>query len=125
MAEESGDLSWPNPVRFKRHAGRPEKRVPRDIHDDEIELVWQKIRSSRDRAWFTLMVRAGLRVGEVVDLKLKDILNRPEGEKPARMRVEGKGRKERIVLLSADAFAVLSEWLSVGSTGKRLQVITA
>ena len=75
MAEESGDLSWPNPVRFKRHAGRQEKRVPRDLHDDDIERVWQKISSSRDRAWFALMVRAGLRVGEVVDLKLRDILS--------------------------------------------------
>jgi site-specific recombinase XerD len=99
MAEESGDLSWPNPVRFKRYAGRPEKRVPRDLHDDDIERVWQKISLSRDRAWFALMVRAGLRVGEVVDLKLKDILNKPEGEKPAHIRACGKGRKERIVLL--------------------------
>jgi len=112
MAEESNDLSWPNPVRFKRHAGRPEKRVPRDLHDDDIEQVWQKISSTRDRAWFALMVRAGLRVGEVVDLKLKDILNKPEGEKPAHIRAFGKGRKERTVLLSADAYAVLSEWLS-------------
>jgi site-specific recombinase XerD len=112
MAEESGDLSWPNPVRFKRHAGRLEKRIPRDLHDDEIEQVWQKILSSRDRAWFALMVRAGLRVGEVVDLKMGDIVNQPEGEKPAHIRAYGKGRKERTVLLSADAYAVLSEWLS-------------
>lgn len=112
MAEESNDLSWPNPVRFKRHAGKREKLIPRDLHDDEIEQVWQKISSARDRAWFALMVRAGLRVGEVVDLKLKDILNKPEGEKPARIRAYGKGSKERVVLLSADAYAVLSEWLS-------------
>jgi site-specific recombinase XerD len=50
MAEESGDLSWRNPVRFKHHAGA-EKRVPRDLHDD-IERVWQQIASARDRAWF-------------------------------------------------------------------------
>jgi site-specific recombinase XerD len=112
MAEESNDLSWPNPVRFKRHAGKSEKHVPRDLHDDEIEQVWQKITSSRDRAWFALMVRAGLRVGEVVDLKLKDILSQPEGEKPAHLRAYGKGRKERTVLLSTDAYAVLSVWLS-------------
>lgn len=112
MAEESGDLSWPNPVRFKRHAGRVEKRVPRDMHDEDIERVWQKISSARDRAWFALMVRAGLRVGEVVDLKMRDILNQPEGERPAQLRAYGKGRKERIVLLSADAYAVLCVWLS-------------
>jgi site-specific recombinase XerD len=112
LAEESGDLSWSNPVRFKRHAGKPEKRVPRDIHDDDIERVWQRISSARDRAWFALMVRAGLRVGEVVDLKLRDVLNQAEGERPARLQVCGKGRKERIVLLSADAYAVLCAWLA-------------
>jgi len=112
LAEESGDLSWPNPVRFKRHAGKREKRVPRDLHDDDVERVWQEITSSRDRAWFALMVRAGLRVGEVVDLKLSDILNKPEGESPAHIRAYGKGRKERVVLLSADAYAVLSVWLA-------------
>jgi len=112
LAEESGDLSWPNPVRFKRHAGKREKQVPRDLHDDDVERVWQEISSSRDRAWFALMVRAGLRVGEVVDLKLSDILNKPEGESPAHIRAYGKGRKERVVLLSADAYAVLSAWLA-------------
>jgi len=112
LAEESGDLSWPNPVRFKRHAGKLEKRVPRDLHDDEIERIWQGISSARDRAWFALMVRAGLRVGEVVGLQLTDLLRPPEADKPARIRVQGKGRKERIVLLSADAYAVLSVYLA-------------
>jgi site-specific recombinase XerD len=112
LAEESGDLSWPNPVRFKRHAGKLEKRIPRDLHDDEIERVWQEISSARDRAWFALMVRAGLRVGEVVGLRRVDLLHEPEAQKPARIRVQGKGRKERIVLLSTDAYAVLSAYLA-------------
>lgn len=112
LAEESGDLNWPNPVRFKRHAGKPEKRVPRDLHDDEIERIWQRISSLRDRAWFALMVRAGLRVGEVASLKMADILYLPEADRPARIRVQGKGRKERVVLLSADAYSVLCAYLA-------------
>ena len=112
LAEESGDLSWPNPVRFKRHAGKVERRLPRDLRDEDIARVWHEIGCVRDRAWFALMVRAGLRVGEVVTLKVGDVLNPPEGERPARIRVEGKGRKERVVWLSADAYAVLAEWLA-------------
>jgi site-specific recombinase XerD len=112
LAEESGDLSWPNPVRFKRHAGRPEKRLPRDLHDADIARVWQRISSSRDRAWFALMVRAGLRVGEVASLKLGDLLKEPEVERPARICVRGKGCKERVVMLSADAYAVLCVYLA-------------
>lgn len=112
LAEETGDLSWPNPVRFKRHAGKRTRSLPRDLRDEDLERDWTVIASARDRAWFVLMVRAGLRVGEVVDLKLGDVLTPPQGEKPARLRVCGKGRKERIVLLSADAYAVLATWLA-------------
>lgn len=31
VAEESGDLAWPNPVRFKRHAGKRGRQLPRDV----------------------------------------------------------------------------------------------
>ena len=35
-----------------------------------------------------------------------------QGEQPARLRVCGKGRQERVILLSADAYAVLDTWLA-------------
>ena len=112
LAEESGELSWSNPVRFKRHAGKRGKSLPRDIRDEDLERVWGVINSARDRAWFVLMLRAGLRVGEVVDLQVKDLLNPPQAEQPGRLRVCGKGRKERMVLLSGEAYAILASWLA-------------
>ena len=112
LAEETGDLSWPNPVRFKRHAGKRPHPLPRDLRDEDLERLWAVIPSARDRAWLVLMVRAGLRVGEVVTLELGDLLSEPQGQQPARLRVCGKGRKERLVLLSADAYAVLQAWLA-------------
>jgi site-specific recombinase XerD len=112
LAEESGELSWSNPVRYKRHAGKRSKSLPRDIRDEDLERVWGVISSARDRAWFVLMLRAGLRVGEVVDLQVKDLLNPPRAEQPGRLRVCGKGRKERIVLLSGEAYAILASWLA-------------
>lgn len=118
LAEETGDLNWPNPVRMKRHAGKQTKPLPRDLHDDQVDQLWQVISSLRDRAWFVLMLRAGLRAGEVVGLKLADLLAPPKGEQPARLRVCGKGRKERVVLLSADAFAVLHAWLTARPAGE-------
>jgi len=111
LAEETGDLSWPNPVRFKRHAGKPPRRLPRDLTNEQVEQLWATITSLRDRAWFALMLKAGLRVGEIVNLKLTDQLAPPMLERPARLRVLGKGQKERLVLLTADAYAILQEWL--------------
>ncbi len=112
LAEETGDLSWPNPVHFKRHAGKRPRSLPRDLHDEDLLRVWAGIVSARDRAWFALMVRGGLRVGEVVGLKISDLLDPPAGERPARLRVCGKGGKERIVLLARDAYALLQAWLA-------------
>jgi site-specific recombinase XerD len=111
LAEESSDLSWPNPVRFKRHGGKLAKRLPRDLSNEQVARLWTQIDSVRDRAWFALMLRAGLRVGEVVSLKATDLLMPPGADQPARLRVQGKGQKERMVLLTADAYAVLQEWL--------------
>ena len=62
--------------------------------------------------WFTLMLRSGLRVGEVVALRRQDVLSPATPDAPARLRVIGKGRKERIVYLTADAHAVVQRWLA-------------
>jgi len=113
LAEERDDLGWPNPVRMKRHAGKQPKQLPRDLSDSALQALWAVIDHPRDRAWFALMLRAGLRVGEVVSLQLADLLTPANQEQAARLRVCGKGRKERIVLLTADAYAVLQYWLAV------------
>jgi integrase/recombinase XerC len=110
LAEETGELAWPNPVRFKRHAGKQPQTLPRDLSEAEVERLWAVVASARDRAWFVLLWRAGLRVGEVVSLTVADVLSAPAGDQPARVRVCGKGRQERVVLLSADAYAVLAAW---------------
>jgi len=117
LAEESSELNWPNPVRMKRHAGKQARRLPRDLSDEAVAKVWQMIDHRRDRAWFVLMLRAGLRVGEVVGLKREDILAPAHAEQPARLRVYGKGAKERVVLLTADADAVLQAWLEERQAG--------
>jgi site-specific recombinase XerD len=122
LAEESGDLAWANPVRHKRHAGKQPSRLPRDLRDTDVAAIWATIRKPRDQAWFVLMWRGGLRVGEVVGLKLTDILAAPQAEQPARIRVCGKGQKERIVLLTADAYAVLTAWLQERPVSSASQV---
>ena len=57
----------------------------------------------RDQMGFTLMLRGGRRVGEVVAVNRGDVLAPATETQPARLRVLGKGRQERSVYLSADA----------------------
>lgn len=113
LAEEANDLSWPNPVRFKRHAGKQAKKLPRDLSDPQVAQLWSVISSVRDRAWFGLMLGAGLRLGEVVALQPDDLLSAPRLQQPARLRVTGKGQKERVAFLTADSYDLLQAWLAI------------
>jgi integrase len=69
--------------------------------------------SARDAALFTLMYVTGIRRQEVVDLNLSDYFF-----KENKLRILGKGSKQREVFLSADAVTTLDDWLS--HRGRRL-----
>jgi integrase len=58
-----------------------------------------------DRTLFWLMLRCGLRVSEVVQLKVSDM----DWTQQALRIEQGKGRKDRRVYLSADAVASVRE----------------
>jgi site-specific recombinase XerD len=113
LAEENDDFSRPNPVRSKRHRIKQPKHLPRDLSDEQVSQLWAVISQPRDRAWFALMLRAGLRVAEVASLTLGAVLRPAQAGQPARLRVQGKGQKERLVLLTADAAAVVQSWLEL------------
>ena len=56
----------PNPVIPRRHYLARDRRLPRDVPDDVIAQLFKAIGSHlRDRTMFTLMLHAGLRVGEL------------------------------------------------------------
>ena len=70
--------------------------------------TWQ---DKRNVAILNLMARAGLRVSEVVNLRLEDVeLNRRKGSVKVKA---GKGLKERIVPLPLQARRALQEYLDV------------
>jgi site-specific recombinase XerD len=67
------------------------------------------IQDTRDRAMFVLMLRCGLRIGEVANLLLTDLFL----DEPApRLVVHGKGSCERTVYLSAQAERLLRRYLA-------------
>lgn len=61
----------------------------------------------RDRAILTVMAQTGLRVSELIGLKIGDV----SLETGAHLRCFGKGRKERVTPLRKDSVAVLRDWL--------------
>ena len=71
------------------------------------------ITSTRDRAIFLLMLRCGLRVGEIRRLSMGDLyLHSIPGSLP-RLWVHGKNGAQRVVYLSAQALSALEDWLAL------------
>ena len=111
LAETLEEPNRPNPVSMRRHAGRQPKLLPRDLSDAEVERFMAVIEEPRDLAMVALMLYAGLRVGEVAVLCPVDITVPEEPEAPIRLRVMGKGRKERVAYLCREGYQPLAQYL--------------
>lgn len=94
----------------------PPKRTDRTVvaflDDDEIDALLASPDPSRwtgrrDRALLHLDIQTGLRVSELVGLRCQDL---QLGHGP-HLRCTGKGRKERVVPLTATTVAVIRDWL--------------
>jgi site-specific recombinase XerD len=85
---------------------RKEDRLPEVLSPEEVALLLHCARSLKHKAALSVAYGCGLRVSEIVHLKVADIDS-------ARMliRVEqGKGRKDRYVMLSPDLLELLRRW---------------
>jgi site-specific recombinase XerD len=105
---EEGSFKRPNPVKYSYHLKMP-KPLPRNLQEEQIDVLLGTIKNPRDRAIFLLMLRCGLRVSEVATLSLADI-------DPLRQRLtihDGKWRKDRIVYISDDAIQALADYLKI------------
>ena len=78
--------------------------------DESIQLLGSidGDNAERDFCIITLFLNCGVRISELVSLNLSDI----QGD---RMRVLGKGNKERVVYLNAACQAAIEDWLAVRS----------
>lgn len=101
---------------------RRERKLPTILSQDEVRALLGAIADQKDRVVVTVAYACGLRVGELSSLRVADI----DG---ARMLIHvhsGKGRKDRLVPLSASLLALLRDyyrvyrpktWLFVGLHG--------
>lgn len=94
-------------------APRTPRRLPRPLAVDDCQVLMtpaekqDEVSEVRDAAIAELLYGAGLRVGELVALDVRDVdLTRGE------VRVQGKGGKERVVPLPAAARKALAAWLA-------------
>lgn len=115
------DTRIENPVIIKRHYISPGYPLPRDIRQEDIDKLFSAIGDHlRDRTIFTLMLHTGVRVGEVVSLRRKDVYLL-ENRTP-HLRVNGKGQRERIIFLSATTTHLINAYLSLHEGGREDRV---
>jgi site-specific recombinase XerD len=103
---------------------RKEKILPEVLSEEEFLRVIKTIENTKHRAVVLLIYSAGLRLSEVVNLRIKDIDSK-------RMKVfvqQAKGKKDRYTTLSKKMLTVLreyfkeyqpKEWLFEGAKGKQ------
>lgn len=104
------DQEVPNPVIPRRHYLSQGRKLPRSVRQSEVARLFASVGDHlRDRTIFTLMLHAGLRVGEVINLCVRDIYL-SENRTP-HLHLNGKGQRERVVYLSATAAQLLAEYL--------------
>jgi integrase/recombinase XerD len=99
------------------------KVLPKSLAEGEVAEMLERAGSAarsdgadglalRDHAILELLYAGGLRVGEIVALRVEDV-HLDQG----RAQVRGKGDKERIVPLGRSAVEALEKYLSVGRPG--------
>jgi integrase/recombinase XerC len=85
---------------------REQRRLPESLDLADVQAFLSELRTHRDRAMVLAMLLGGLRSAEVRGLLLKDV---DQGRR--RLRVVGKGGRERVVPIDAAFFAELAAYL--------------
>lgn len=99
-----------NPIKVL-DSPRQKQSLPRFLTLDESIQLLESIdgeNMERDLCIITLFLNCGLRISEMVGLNISDV----RGD---RLRVLGKGNKERIVFLNAACLNAIDDWLAVRS----------
>ncbi len=80
-------------------AAEPNRRLRKDV-GEAVQF--------RDRAIFEVLYSTGMRISELLSLKLEDVENLPD-----RIKITGKGRKQRIVFVGEEARVALSRYMKL------------
>jgi site-specific recombinase XerD len=90
------------------HLPRPRKThtLPKVLDEEDIKNIFSRVENPKHRLILYMAYSSGLRVSEVVRIRLTDI-----HRKSMQIRIEqGKGRKDRMVVLSKKVLALMEEY---------------
>ncbi len=93
------------------HLERPnkEKSLPTVLSEQEVAAILKVTENLKHKAILTIIYSAGLRISELINLKIKDI----DSERKQIRVTQGKGKKDRYTLLSPKALILLREYFKI------------
>ncbi|MCX6243697.1 MAG: tyrosine-type recombinase/integrase [Bacteroidetes bacterium] len=83
-----------------------ESKLPSVLSEEEVLRLLKQVGNLKHKAALSLIYSAGLRVGELINLKLNDI---DSSRKQIRIR-QGKGKKDRVSVLSPNILRLLRDY---------------
>jgi integrase/recombinase XerC len=100
---------------------KQEKRLPKCLDLEQVQKLLEApgeadILSVRDKAMLEVLYSSGIRVSELVELKMEDI-DLTEGV----LRVTGKGRKDRLTPIGSQAIKAVQHYLELRAADPRFQ----
>ncbi len=84
------------------------ERLPKAIDPEDLQKFLSVIKGTRDRAMILILLRTGVRIGELLSTKVTDVHIK---EKRIEIYEGEKNRLGRVVYLSEDAVLALRKWL--------------
>ncbi|MEI8205144.1 MAG: tyrosine-type recombinase/integrase, partial [Bacteroidota bacterium] len=103
---------------------RKEKILPEVLSEEEVVKILNATENLKHKAIFMTIYSAGLRIGEAINLKIKDI----DSQRMQIKVVQGKGKKDRYTLLGNKTLEILrkyvaeykpKDWLFEGAKGEQ------
>jgi len=101
------DVLHPDILKRKIHVKVPNP-LPRAIDPEDVKEFLDVPKDPRDDAMILILLRTGMRIGELLDLRVKDLNVK---EQTIEIFEAQKNRTGRVVYLSEDALAAVKKWL--------------
>lgn len=98
----------PADILLKKIRIKPPEILPKAIPQEDIQKLLALIDNIRDRALILLLLRTGMRIGELLNVKMSDIIL---PEQKILIYLGEKNYQGRVVYFSDDAERALKQWL--------------
>ena len=89
---------------------RKPEALPRAIDPDDVKQLLSAIDNPRDRAMIMVLLRTGMRIGELLNTKMRDLHIK---DRRVDIYESAKTRVGRVVYLSDDAMGALKVWVAM------------